>query len=163
MRSLLFAALLLAPGVAQSASTVVKVHKDTSAERGFGTVAAQACDSTIYTGWLRVNDLRAVALDIAFDEDSGTDVTSVTMTCQSSQSGTTANGAGYDIHVLASTSASGTSTSVIHTFSNATAGDESWSWTVTRLPGAYLNCALVCNGTVTSSDELALELRGLSP
>jgi hypothetical protein len=109
-------------------------------------LAATAINSAAWTGWMQVDKAGTVALEIAYTYSAGT---AVTMRCESSDSSGTAADAGFDVHVLEQSATSGTSTSVVHTWSNAiSSADEKWTWNVTSIPHNFLNCAL----TATSGD-----------
>lgn len=135
------------------------VHKEplSSAVIDGATMAAAR-----WTGWVEVADDRTIAWEIFFDGDASPATTAVTMRCETSEDGTVANDAGYDVHILEASGTSGTSTSNTHTWSNAVTADEKWTWSVANLPHQYINC--VFTGTSgDANDVLTVKHKRISP
>ena len=123
-------------------------------------ISAATCAATRYTGWLQVPTSRSVALQILYNSDGTPGASAVTMTCQTSDDSSVANGAGYDVHILSDSGTVGTSTSTVHTWSNAVSDDENWTWTVANLPENFVNCAFSCGDV---NDLLTVKDKRISP
>lgn len=123
------------------------------------SLSATAINSAAYTGWVQVQESRSVVMEVTYTNSAAT---AVTMTCETSDSASTANGAGFELHELLNSGTAGTSDSYSHTWSNAVAGDESWTWTVANLPHNYINCAFLGTGA-DGSDVVTVKTKTVSP
>jgi hypothetical protein len=151
----LFGVVLVVAGVA--ASEVITTVRDDNPAYWGTKIDDTAINSAAYTGWIRAANVNAVAFDIDYTNSAGT---AVTMTCQTSDVSTTANGSGRDLHVLSISSGTATSTPI--TWSNAVAGNENWTWTVDNVPAPLLNCAFTATGG-DGNDKVTVLARGISP
>ena len=133
----------------------LNIQKETTATR----MSAVAINSAAYTGWIPVPERRSVVLEINYTRSSGT---AVTMTCQTSDSAATANGSGFDIHIITDGTPVGTSVSTPHTWSYTTSSSKKWTWTITNLPHDYINCALTATAG-GAGDTVVVKSRGVSP
>lgn len=153
MRVLAILGLLLAAGAAQAVP--VKMYKEQAPATP--PINGLAINSTRYTGWIGVPTSRSIAFVIDFTHSAAT---AVTMSCETQDDASTANGSGHDIHILSSSGA--TSTSAPHVWSNAVSGDESWTWTLANLPESYVNCWF--DGTsADGSDTIIVSHRRITP
>lgn len=152
----LVAVALVAISASAARADYVSVKKETFAAT---SVAASTLASTRYTGWLPVQEKRSVVLEIAFTRSAATNVT---MTCQSTNDTTTANGSGFDVHILGDSGTVGTSDSTPHTWRYTTSTTKKWSWTVSNLPHNYVNCAFA-GASGGSSDLLTVRYSGVTP
>lgn len=124
-------------------------------------VVAAPMNVDIWTGWIYVATYRSITFDIELVRDAATDVQ---MRCETSDDPVTANDAGFDLHAIDLLCAAGacTATSGILTWLNAVLGAELWTWQVTDIPGAFVNCLFT--GTAAGvDDELSATARGISP
>jgi hypothetical protein len=118
-----------------------------------------AINSTRYTDFLPVSDKRSITFEIAYTYSAAS---AVTMSCETSDTQSTTDGAGFDLHILEDSATSGTSNSLPHVWSNAVAGDESWTWTLTNLPHDYVNCWF--DGTsADGSDTVIVKWKAATP
>ena len=146
----------LAVSASARAATYVRMEKETLSSARIDDLAISAAR---WTGWLPVDERRSIVVEVAYTYSSAT---AVTMRCETSDSASTANDSGFDLHILNDSATAGTSSSVTHTWSNAVAASESWTWTVSNLPHNYINC--VFNGTAAGAgDKVTVKTRGVSP
>ena len=182
-RPITLAALIIALAVPTlTASTAFAVPVETrrvdNTALGYGTViTAQPLTAAVWTAtatgkWINVSDVRAVAFDISFT-DANSSCTAVTMVCESSTSGTTANDGGYEIQAPAACS-SGACVYEAKTWCKGTAaacgfgagsapGTRKWTWVVDNVPAGYLNCKFDAPGTPAAADVVTVVARGLTP
>jgi hypothetical protein len=139
----------------------VEVRKSTATEHDRGEViSALGLDANKWTGWIATNDMRSVVFDITFT-DANSSVTAVTMVCESSASSATANDGGFDLHTVSV--AAGTITSSVAQWTYTTSGSKNWTWTVSNVPGDWLNCEFAATGTPASIDTVTVVARGVTP
>jgi len=124
-----------------------------------GLAAATAINSAAWTGWIPVDSKRSVVLEVTYVNSAGS---AVVLTCETSNNASTTNGSGFELHVLSDSGTVGTSTSTAHSWSNAVAGSELWTWTIANLPHDYINCSFVATGG-DGNDTAAVRYRGVSP
>ena len=101
-----------------------------------------------------------MTLEIYYNSDGSPGAAAVTMTCQTTDDSTKANGAGFDVHILSDSGTVGTLTSTVLTLSNPVTDDESWTWTVANLPENFVNCAFVCGD---ANDAITVKHKRISP
>lgn len=158
---------LLAPFLAQLIAAPVlaqTVYEKQTGTTPFGAkISSLAINTTQWTGWVQVDTQRSVTFDIDYVRGAGA-ASAVTLRCQTwgTVGAQPANGSGRDLHVLTGTDATGLTTSVPLTLSNAVAGDESWTWTITNIPAPFINCGFAGTGA-NANDRLTVFERGLTP
>lgn len=153
MRRLIIAAVLLIPAVALAVPVLL------TKEDAVTKIDGLAINTDRWTGWVNVKAARSLTVEITLTRSAST---AVTMRCESSDSSSTANDAGADIHKLSDSSTAGTSDSVTHTWSNAVAGNETWTWTVANLPQNHVNC-LVRGTSADGSDTVVVKVKAVYP
>lgn len=160
MRILIALALVLCANSARAET--IEYKRDENAAFGRGTkISGLALTAARWTGWISIGSERSIALDIDFT-DADSSVTSVTMVCETSRSGTTTADGGRDLHTV-SIAADGTATSVPITWSYASAGSKAWTWTVSNVPAPWLNCKFTGNGVPGAGDVITVYARAISP
>lgn len=152
-RSLVFVLFSALCGTAMAAP--IKMFKES---RKATSLSATAINATAYTGWIRTNIFKSIALEINYTYSAAT---AVTMSCETSDDGSLANGAGFDIHVIESP-VGGTMTTRPAVWSNPVAASEKWTWTIDNLPQDYINCWF--DGTsADGSDTVTVVARRITP
>lgn len=163
------AVLLGAPLAAQQIFTL-KDPNLTSTNKGDtgGTrIDALALTSGRYTGWIYAGTVDDIVFDITVVNATGPGLGNINMACQTSRIDSTANGAGYDLHMLTST---GTSSSPVVTsgivnwrYTPLLAATYRWSWSVYDVPAPYINCYFTATGTPGANDKITVFVRGITP
>lgn len=128
-------ALFVCSAVLASGPTPVKTYREPLSAV---LIDGLAIDSTRYTGWIDVDDDACVSLEIAYTNSAAE---AVTVSCETHDSASTANGSGFDLPKMEDSSTAGTiDVYVPGIWSNAVSGNESWTFTVCRLPHRWINC-----------------------
>lgn len=128
-------------------------------EPGATLINGLAMTSNRYTGWVLVNEYKSIVLGVTAT-DANDSCTALSWTCQESNSNSTANGAGYD--VCSVDTASGTSTySCPWTGSLTTGTAAKFSFMLTNLKMAYVNCYFSWSGTPAAADVITVVNEGV--
>lgn len=159
MRALLLSAFLALGVMVAVCATAFAGYVSMQKTTWKTAISAKAIDTTKYTGWLLVSKERSLALEIDYTNNAGT---AVAMKCETHDSAATANGAGAELHIIEDSATSGTSNSIQHTWSNAVAGNELWTWTVDNLPHDLINCEFLGTGA-DANDKVTVRWRAISP
>jgi len=128
---------------------------------GGTVISAQSLLAAKYTGWIYVDEVSDLVLQVALTQDTAS---AVTMVCWSANDNSGANGTGYQVHQLTptGTSTAPVSTSAQHTWSNPVSAAEEWSWTVFNLPAAWINCLFTGTGA-GADDTVTVKAVGVAP
>lgn len=139
-----FAAL---PAFAQS-TAIVQTMKNLATNNVINGVDCTQAAANRWTGWLQVSDKRNVVFDVDFT-DADSSAASLDVTCETSTSSATAQGAGRDLPVITSTAATGVNSMTISTWrwvstTGGAPGTSSFVLYIQNIPAPWLACLFTC-------------------
>lgn len=162
--ALLAAVLVAAPARADGPDYTLKdrtMADPNSAPTGgykIGTAAAGVrFDTTVWTGWMYVEQLSTVCFTINYERVAAT---GVTMRCETADS-KLANDAGFDVHEQ--DIASGVASSYPITWKYTSSASAKWPWCVSFIPAKYLNCAFDDLASGGATDLIRVFAIGVAP
>lgn len=138
--------------------TLTDPNSGSTAGYKIGTAAAGVrFDTTVWTGWMYVEQLSTVCFDITFERNTAT---GVTMRCETADS-KVATDAGFDVHEQ--DISGGTANSYPMTWVYTTSASKKWPWCVSFIPSKYLNCAFDDIASGGATDLLRVFGKGVAP